>query len=137
MQYSTALLTSCLLSALVLGTPRAARADHSIADILPDNPAIAQAITQVTRFNQVVCDLANSNQSYYYRSEQGQSTGGTAWKQIALCFENTETMNKAHQYFVKGGQFGFYGAPGVVGILVVAYTWENYTAATLIELEYH
>lgn len=124
------------LAGLVLITlAKPAFADHSLQDILSDNPAIAQSIEQITNYQKVVCDLENSNQVYYTRTEKGQL--GTAWKQIALCFETVEDREKARQYFVEGGPLGFYSAPGIVGVLVVSYTWENFRAGRLISITYH
>jgi hypothetical protein len=111
-----------------------ALADHSLAIAMNDNITLANAVAQISATHRVVCDVENSNQTYYYPAEQGQA--GTAWKQIALCFPNETAMLTARQYFQKGGELGFYGAPGVVGVLVVAYTWEDYKAARIISIEY-
>jgi hypothetical protein len=45
-------------------------------------------------------------------------------------------MNRARVYFQRGGELGFYGAPDIVGVLVVSYTWENYRAGKLISINY-
>lgn len=111
-----------------------ARADHSLATAMQQNATIAEAVAQMSAAREVVCDVENSNQTYYYPAERGRS--GTAWKQIALCFNNEADMKKAREYFQQGGDLGFYGAPGVVGVLVVAYTWENYGAGRILSIEY-
>jgi hypothetical protein len=111
-----------------------AKADHSLANAMSDSTTIAQAVSQIQSSHNVVCDTENSNQTYYYSSEQGEA--GTAWKQIALCFSDENSMLEARDYFVNGGSLGFYGAPGIVGVLVVAYTWENYQPGKLIAIDY-
>ncbi|MCU0538026.1 MAG: hypothetical protein MUD14_29420 [Hydrococcus sp. Prado102] len=111
-----------------------AKADHSLANAMSDSEAIAQAVAQIQSSHNVVCDTENSNQTYYYPSENGEA--GSAWKQIALCFGDENAMMQARDYFVKGGELGFYGAPGIVGVLVVSYTWENYRPERLISIEY-
>jgi hypothetical protein len=121
--------------ALTLGfAVKPARADHSLAIAMNDNITLANAVAQISAARKVVCDVENSNQAYYYAAERGQA--GTAWKQIALCFENETAMMNARKYFQRGGELGFYGAPGVVGVLVVAYTWEDYKAARILSIEY-
>ena len=111
-----------------------ARADHSLATAMSDSETIAQAVSQIQSSHDVICDTENSNQAYYYPSEQGQA--GTAWKQIALCFQDQNALMEARDYFVNGGSLGFYGAPGIVGVLVVSYTWEDFRAGKLISIEY-
>jgi hypothetical protein len=111
-----------------------ARADHSLANAMSDSATIAQAVSDIESFNGIVCDTENSNQTYYYPSER--ETEGSAWKQIALCFQDETSMMEARDYFVSGGSLGFYGAPGIVGVLVVSYTWENYQAGKLISIDY-
>lgn len=111
-----------------------AKADHSLANAMSDSETIAQAVAQIQSSNNVVCDVENSSQTYYYPSEQGEA--GTAWKQIALCFQDRNSLMQGREYFINGGELGFYGAPGIVGVLVVAYTWENYQAGQLILIEY-
>ncbi len=124
-----------LALALTLGlTAREARADHSLAIAMNDNAALAATVTQIAATHKVVCDVENSNQAYYYPAERGKE--GTAWKQIALCFADEAAMINARKYFQRGGELGFYGAPGVVGVLVVAYTWEDYRAGRIISIEY-
>ncbi len=112
----------------------AARADHSLANAMSDSETIAQAVAQIQSAHDVVCDTENSNQSYYYPSERGQA--GTAWKQIALCFQDQNSLMQAREYFINGGSLGFYGASGIVGVLIVSYTWEDYQAGRLISIEY-
>jgi hypothetical protein len=111
-----------------------ALADHSLANAMSDSETIAQAVTQTQLSHDVVCDTENSNQTYYYPSERGEA--GSAWKQIALCFQDENTMMQAREYFLNGGSLGFYGAPNIVGVLVVSYTWEDYKAGKLISIEY-
>lgn len=111
-----------------------ANADHSLQDAMDNNVTIAQAVAQMQSAHQVICDVVNSNQSYYYPEETGES--GTAWKQITLCYENQAQLRQGRQYFQQGGTLGFYGAPHIVGILVVSYTWENYQPKRLIAIEY-
>ena len=111
-----------------------ARADHSLASAMSDSETIAQAVAQIQSSHDVVCDTENSNQTYYYPSEQGEA--GSAWKQIALCYRDENSLMEAREYFVNGGSLGFYGTPGIVGVLVVSYTWENYRAGKLISIEY-
>lgn len=111
-----------------------ARADHSLATAMSDSETIAQAVSQIQSSHDVICDTENSNQAYYYPSEQGQA--GTAWKQIALCFQDQNSLMEARDYFVNGGSLGFYGAPGIVGVLVVSYTWEDFQPGKLISIEY-
>ncbi len=111
-----------------------ARADHSLEYVIQNNNAIARAVKQIQSANRVVCDLANSNQTYYYRNEKGEL--GTAWKQIALCYENQRDLQASRQYFQQGGELGFYGAPNIVGVLVVSYTWEDYQPKRLISIQY-
>ncbi len=113
---------------------KVARADHSLATAMSDSETIAQAVSQIQSSHNVVCDTENSNQTYYYPSEQGQL--GTAWKQIALCFQDQNSLMRAREYFVNGGSLGFYGTPGIVGVLVVSYTWEDFQAGQLISIEY-
>jgi hypothetical protein len=117
---------------VTLGT--VARADHSLASVISSSGTISQAVAQIQSFHNVVCDAENSNQGYYYPSEKGQS--GSAWKQIALCFRDRSAMLKAQQYFKSGGSLGFYGAPNIVGVLVVSYTWENSQPKHLISITY-
>jgi hypothetical protein len=112
----------------------AARADHSLANAMSDSETIAQAVAQIQSSNNIICDTENSNQTYYYPSEQEEA--GSAWKQIALCFQDETSMMEARDYFVSGGSLGFYGAPGIVGVLVVSYTWENSQAGKLISIDY-
>ena len=121
-----------ILTFLSWGTK--AMADHSLKNAMDDNVTIAQAVAQIQSVHQVVCDVANSNQTYYYRHETGRL--GTAWKQITLCYEDEASLLRGQQYFSQGGTLGFYGAPGIVGVLVVSYTWENYQAKRLIAIEY-
>jgi hypothetical protein len=111
-----------------------AKADHSLANVISSSGTISQAVAQIQSTHNVVCDAENSNQTYYYPSEQGEL--GSAWKQIALCFRNKNTMMKARKYFQSGDSLGFYGAPDIVGVLVVAYTWENYEPKRLILIHY-
>ncbi|MGK7953127.1 MAG: hypothetical protein AB4368_31155 [Xenococcaceae cyanobacterium] len=111
-----------------------AKADHSLATAMSDSETIAQAVSQIQSTHNVICDTENSNQAYYYPSEQGQA--GTAWKQITLCFQDQNSLMEARDYFVNGGSLGFYGAPGIVGVLVVSYTWEDFQAGQLISIEY-
>lgn len=127
---------SCLgMTIGIIGTlDNAALADHSLADAMSENTTIAQAVSQIESFHNIVCDTTQSNQMYYDRSEEGEL--GNAWKQIALCFKDRNSMMQARQYFVEGGSLGFYGAPGIVGVLVVSYTWENYQPQRLISIEY-
>jgi hypothetical protein len=132
-RFLTAALVSLSLGAW-LGSAKVANADHSLADALADSPTISQAVAQIQSFNKVVCDTSGSNQSYYFPAEEGKS--GTAWKQISLCYKNKAAMEQAQKYFKAGGTLGFYGAPGIVGILVVSYTWENYRAVKLISITY-
>lgn len=111
-----------------------AKADHSLEYAMENNVTIAQAVAQIQSAHQVVCDVANSNQTYYYPHEKGRS--GTAWKQIALCYENQADLLAGRDYFQQGGELGFYGASNIVGILVVSYTWEDTEAKQLIAIEY-
>jgi hypothetical protein len=111
-----------------------AKADHSLADVMSDSATIAEAVNQIQDFNNVVCDTENSSQSYYYPSEAGET--GTAWKQIALCFQDENALMQARDYFINGGSLGFYGTPGLVGVLIVSYTWENFQAGSLISIDY-
>ena len=111
-----------------------ARADHSLKYAMSDSEIISQAVAQIQSTHDVICDTDNSNQTYYYPSEQGEA--GSAWKQIALCFQDENSLTKAREYFINGGSLGFYGAPGITGVLVVSYTWEDYKAARLISIEY-
>ncbi len=122
-----------LIIAFLMGI-KPAQADHSLKDAMESNSTIAQAVTQIQSVNQVICDTANSNQTYYHRNEIGNL--GTAWKQIALCYANEMDLQAGQQYFQQGGELGFYGAPHLIGILVVSYTWEDYEAARLIAIEY-
>jgi hypothetical protein len=101
---------------------------------MSDSETIAQAVAQIQSSNNIICDTENSNQTYYYPSEQEEA--GSAWKQIALCFQDETSMMEARDYFVSGGSLGFYGAPGIVGVLVVSYTWENSQAGKLISIDY-
>jgi hypothetical protein len=128
--FSLAVLTT----GVWLNLGKVARADHSLANVLSSSSAISQSVAQIQSFNNVVCDTENSNQAYYYPSERGKS--GSAWKQIALCFKNRGAMIKAQKYFQSGGLLGFYGAPEITGVLVVAYTWENQEPAKLISINY-
>lgn len=135
MKLARRIVTLPLSIALTLGwIANPARADHSLALAMQDNQALAKAVSQITAARKVVCDVENSNQTYYYPNERGRS--GTAWKQIALCFADEADMMTAREYFKQGGDLGFYGAPGVVGVLVVAYTWENYGAGRILSIEY-
>jgi hypothetical protein len=111
-----------------------ARADHSLANAMSDSETIAQAVAQIQSAHDVICDTDSSNQTYYYPSEQGES--GTAWKQIALCFQDENSLKKAREYFINGDSLGFYGAPNIMGVLVVSYTWSDYKAENLISIEY-
>lgn len=117
---------------LTLGN--SARADHSLATAMSDSQAIATAVMQIQSTHNIICDTENSNQTYHYPTEQGQL--GTAWKQIALCFQDRNSMLQAREYFLNGGSLGFYGASGIVGVLIVSYTWEDYGAGKLIAIEY-
>jgi hypothetical protein len=119
---------------MLLTLESVARADHSLANAMSDSETIAQAVSDIESFNGIVCDTENSNQTYYYPSKQEEA--GSAWKQIALCFQDETSMMKAREYFVNGGSLGFYGAPGIVGVLIVSYTWENYQAGKLISIDY-
>lgn len=118
----------------LLGMENAALADHSLAYAMSDSKKIAQAVARIQSSHRVVCDTENSNQTYYYPSERGKE--GSAWKQIALCFQDKNSMMRAREYFAKGGSLGFYGAPSIAGVLVVSYTWDNYQAGKLISIEY-
>ncbi len=120
--------------AIWLTSETMARADHSLKNAMSDSETIAQAVAQIQSANDVICDTDNSNQSYHYPSEQGKS--GTAWKQIALCFKDKDSLVKTREHFVNGDSLGFYGASGIVGVLVVSYTWEDYKAGRLISIEY-
>jgi hypothetical protein len=132
------LITNIALVSIATGTwltlANAAKADHSLADAMSDSETITKAVEQVQSSNNIICDTENSNQTYYYPAERGQA--GTAWKQIALCFEDESSMMGAREYFLKGGELGFYGAPNIVGVLVVSYTWEDYGAGKLISIQY-
>jgi hypothetical protein len=130
----TALSLIGIAMGMILTFENAALADHSLANAMSDSETIAIAVEQIQSVRDIVCDTENSNQTYYYPSEQGEA--GSAWKQIALCFEDEDAMMKAREYFVNGGELGFYGAPGIVGVLVVSYTWEDYQAGRLISIEY-
>lgn len=110
------------------------RADHSLASAMSNSRTISQAVAQIQSTHNVICDTDNSNQSYHYPSEQGKL--GTAWKQIALCFQDQKSLMEAREYFVKGDSLGFYGTRGIVGVLVVSYTWDDYQAGRLISIEY-
>lgn len=123
-----------LATGIWLTMSNAARADHSLANAMSDSETIAQAVAQIQSAHNVVCDVDNSNQTYYYPFERGQA--GTAWKQIALCFEDKNSLVQAREYFINGDSLGFYGASGIVGVLVVSYTWEDFQAGRLIEIEY-
>ncbi len=45
-------------------------------------------------------------------------------------------MIKAQKYFQSDGSLGFYGAPEITGVLVIAYTWENQEPKKLISISY-
>jgi hypothetical protein len=132
------LKTAIAVISITIGTwltlENVARADHSLALAMSDSETIAQAVVEIESSHNVVCDRENSNQTYYYPSERGEE--GSAWKQIALCFGDEDSMMKAREYFINGGSGGFYSAPGIVGVLVVSYTWEDYQAGRLISIEY-
>ena len=112
-----------------------AYADHSLQDVMNENSVIAQAVKQIQSSNKVVCDVKNSNQTYHYPQEKGKL--GTAWKQITLCYANQSDLQRGRQYFQTGGTLGFYGAPNIVGVLIVSYTWDDYRPRRLISVEYH
>lgn len=131
---TTAISFVGMTTGIWLTSENVARADHSLAKAMSDSETIAQAVTQIQSSNDVVCDTDNSNQIYHYPSEQGEL--GSAWKQIALCFQNQDSLLQAREYFVNGGSLGFYGASGIVGVLVVSYTWDDYRAGNLISIEY-
>lgn len=133
-KYIVNVLTLALTTGVWINLEKVARADHSLANILSRSTAIAQSVAQIQTFQKVVCDTENSNQTYYYPSEEGIS--GSAWKQIALCFKNRNDMIKAQNYFRNGGSLGFYSAPGITGVLVVSYTWEDGEPKTLISINY-
>ncbi|WP_319422650.1 hypothetical protein [Pleurocapsa sp. FMAR1] len=111
-----------------------ARADHSLANAMSDSETISQAVAQIQSTHDVICDTDNSNQIYHYPSEKGEA--GSAWKQIALCYQDENSLKEAREYFINGGSLGFYGAPGIMGVLIVSYTWEDYKAERLISIEY-
>ena len=111
-----------------------ARADHSLANAMSDSETISQVVTQIQSAHDVICDTDNSNQIYYYPSEQGEA--GSAWKQIALCYQDENSLKEAREYFINGGSLGFYGAPNIMGVLVVSYIWDDYKAGKLISIEY-
>ncbi|MEG3437325.1 hypothetical protein V0288_09360 [Pannus brasiliensis CCIBt3594] len=135
MKIANRIVLFSLALGLGLGTmTKPSRADHSLATAMQQNATIAEEVARLTEAHDVLCDVENSNQTYYYPAERGRS--GTAWKQIALCFKDEADMKKAREYFQQGGDLGFYGAPGVVGVLVVAYTWEGYGAGRILSLEY-
>lgn len=131
---TTAIYLSIMTTGIWLTSEKAARADHSLKNAMSDSITIAEAVAQIQSTHGVVCDTENSNQTYYYPSEQGEA--GTAWKQIALCFQDQNSLVTAREYFKNGGSLGFYGAPSIMGVLVVSYTWSDYKAEKLISIEY-
>lgn len=131
--YCFSFLSLGMMLTFLVGT-KPAQADHSLKDAMDDNPMIARAVMRIQAKNKVICDLENSNQTYYKPQEKGEL--GTAWKQIALCYETEIDLQNGRQYFQQGGELGFYGAPGLVGVLVVSYTWENYQPTRLISIQY-
>lgn len=111
-----------------------ALADHSLLDAMGNSAKLSEAVHSTTEANNVVCDLVASNQAYAFPEEVGSL--GTAWKQIALCFDNYDDLFAAHDTLVEGNSLGFYGVRGVVGVLVAKYTWENFKPGKVISVDY-
>lgn len=57
-----------------------------------------------------------------------------------LCYSKSLEMLQhfrlLREYFINGNSLGFYGAPSIMGVLVVSYTWSDYRAEKLISVEY-
>ena len=110
-----------MFTAIAIVFSTAAFADHNLGDAMSDNADISQRVFDVEEENGVVCDVIGSEQSYYYEDEAGKF--GTAWRQTAQCYSDV-TYNEDGQ--------AVWGE--VKGILIVSYTWENYSPGEVLEL---
>lgn len=105
-------------------------ADHSLSSAMSDSWDLQNAVEATMSANGVVCDTDFSKQTYVVPGDN------TSWKQIALCFNSEDDMYAARAAFENGNSLGFYGAPGVVGVLVAKYTWVEYGADKVISVTY-
>lgn len=110
-----------------------AMADHSLMSAMEDNSDLFNGVVSVVRAKGVICDFENSNQM----SVAGTPTS-SAFRQVALCFRNTDDLHRARAYLTSGNTLGFYGVPGVEAILDVSYEWimtdEYWGAGKLLSL---
>ena len=116
-----------LVLLFALSTSAAAFADHTLWDAMDRSLKLRIEVELTMQENNVICNVENSTQTYYYSEEIGSPDGGTAWKQIALCY----TQQSVDEHFNPKFEDKY-----LIGVLVVAYTWVDYAPGELLTISY-
>lgn len=111
-----------------------ALADHSLQDAINMSTALGEAVKQTMVDNnlqetEVFCDSRSSN----LQKSSNSNSGKDSFKQIALCYDNQDV---AGDMLIFGNPDGFAGIPGIVGVLIAEYTWEDVSVADVLTVRY-